>query len=331
MPDFSPNSLSTLDKVRTSRGNRELSNYFYKFLRTDTTKAISLINEDTLSFPSLFLLEPQINRTPINRYLNTRNKNVLMLTNAINSKNFSRFSYISRNIGDNTPSILKWILETGKDESGLRGQYDKILDSCSLILVREYKDNSILPVVRDIIYNRNRKGLFIHDLVWAFFESRDPNCIMMLAEGLKSDDKKDVEISKKLLRFIPCVKNNTLNEEMQYLSIFYWFRDNFPFLYYTDESFQQKPNPSPFEVSLASKYLYKKVSVDNGIIESELTEDELRIENIFNSIDEKNKLLLSNYSFILHNQNIYLWNNWIHNPVSEQLKIACARLGGTLC
>ncbi len=331
MSNFNQNSLSTFDEVRTSRGNHELSEYFLKLVRSDAKKAIRLINEDLLSFPSLFLLKSQINRTPISRYLNKRNKNALMLADAITSKNFWRFSNVSRIIGSDTPSILKWMLVTGKDESGLKSHYDEILDSCALILVKEYKDNSILPVIKEIIYDRNRKGLFDHDMIWAFFESRDPNCIMMLAEGLNSPDTIDIEISKKLLRFIPGINNNNSPENMQYLNILYWFRDNYPFLYYTGESFQQKPDPSPFEVSLPAKYLYKKVSIDNSRIENNLTPEELKAINQFNSIDEKSQLLLANYSFILHSRNTYVWYNWIHYPISEQLKIAGARLGGTPC
>lgn len=330
MTDFTQNSMSTLDKLRTNRGNNELVQYFFKLVRSDTGKAITLINEEQLSFPSLFLLRSQIIRTPVNRYLNKRNKNALMITNAIISKNYWRFGQVSRIIGNDTPPILKWILTSGKDDTGLRSNYDRILDSCALILIREYKDNSILPVIKEIIYNRNRNGLFTHDMIWAFFEARDPSCIMMLAEGLNSSDSKDIELSKKLLRFIPCIKNSSL-DNMQYLNVYYWFRDNYPFLYYTGESFQQKTDPSPFEVSLSAKYLNKKVSIDSGRIEDPLTEEELMVIDQFNGIDEENQLLLANYSFILHNRNIHMWNNWIHYPVSEQLRIASERLGGLPC
>lgn len=330
MSDSSLNSLSTLDKLRTSRGNRELSAYFYKLLRSNTSKAVKLINEETVSFSSLFLLRPQINKPYIFRFLNTRNKNSLLLVNAMLSKNFSNFNNLSRSIGSETPAILKWMLETGKDESGSRNQYDSILDSCAIILVKEYQDNTILPVIKEIMYNRNRKGMFIHDLAWAFFESRNPNCIMMLAEGLNSEDQKDIELSQKLLRFITVTQDDSPTE-IQYINIYYWLRDNYPFLYYTGESFQQKPNPSPFEVSLEAKYLCKKVSLDNGMPEDPLNEEEIRIMDQFTNLDENSKLLLSNYSYVLYRQNIYWWNNWLHYPISEQLKIAVARLGGIPC
>lgn len=331
MSTSASNSLSTLDKLRTSRGNHELINYFHKLLRSNTSEAFRLINEENVSFPSLFLLRPQINTNYTSRYLNTRKKNSLLLLNAMLSMNSSVFNSLSRSLGSETPEILKWMLETGKDDSGLRNQFDRIIDSCAIILVREYQDSSVLPTIKEIIYNRNREGLFYHDLVWAFFESRNPNCIMMLAEGLKSDDERDVELSQKLLKFIPVGQNETSPRDIQYLNIYNWYRDNYPFLIYTGESFQQKPNPSPFEVYLEAKYLCKEVSQGNGTPESTLNEDELRITDQFSNLDENCKLLLSNYSYLLYRQNIHWWNNWLHSPINEQLKIAVARLGGIPC
>lgn len=328
MSDY--NSLNTLDKLRIDKGNSKLSNYFYRTLVKNPSKAVTLINQNNLSFPSFYILLPQISKPSLSRYLNKQNKAALKITKGIRSKNFSRFSKIAKSVDINTPEVLKWILETGKDNDLSRGEYIEILDSCAIILVKEFRDDSILPVLKEIIYNRYKQGLFIHDMVWAFFESRNPKCILMLAESLNSCDEKDVELSKKLLKFIPAVKSSDLPNEILYKSIFYWLRDNYPFIYYTGECFQQMPNPSPFEVSLDAKYLFKKVS-NEGNIESSLTQDELRLINIFNTLDVNSKILLSNYSFILHNQNIYWWNNWLHNPISEQLKISTAKLGGTPC
>jgi len=321
-------SLSALDKIRADRGNSSLSYYFRNLLIRNTAKAIKLINEDNLSFPALFILLPQISKPSLSRYLNSRNKEAIEVIKGIRSKSFSGFSEITKNI--DVREMLKWILQTGKDDDISRGEYIDILDSCAIILVREYKDYSMLPVIKEIIYNRYKQGLFIHDLVWAFFECRDPNCILMLAESLNSEDEKEVELTKELLKFIPVVKSSNLPKELLYRSVCYWLKDNLPFLYYTGESFQQMPDPSPFEVSLGAKYLFKKVSLD-GNIESALSENEKRQLNIFNTLDKNSQILLSNYSFILHNQNIYWWNSWIRYPVSEQLRISAAKLGGTIC
>ncbi|HPU42525.1 MAG TPA: hypothetical protein PKY26_09030 [Acetivibrio clariflavus] len=326
MADIS--TLSTLDKMRLDRGNRNLSFYFHKLLVRNPSKALNLINEDNLSFPALYILLPQISKPSLSRYLNSRNKKVIDVIKSIRSKSFSRFNELTKNI--DVAETLKWILQTGKDDAMSRGEYTDILDSCAIILVREYKDYSILPVIKEIIYNRYKQGLFIHDMVWAFFECRDPNCILMLAEGFNSEDEKEVELTKELLKFIPVVRNSSLSKEMLYSNVRYWLKENLPFIYYTGESFQQMPDPSPFEVSLGAKYLFKKVSRD-GTIEGNLTDDEKRQLNIFNTLDINSQILLSNYSFILHNQNIYSWNNWIRYPITEQLKISAAKLGGSIC
>ena len=322
------NALSTLDKVRFDRGNSNLSNYFRKILVKNPPKAMELLNEDNLSFPSLFILFPQINKPHITRHLNLRNKAAMTVTKAILSKDFSNFNRHTRDI--DVPEILRWILQTGKDDNLARSEYIDIVDSCAILLVREYKDDSILPVLRDIIFNRYRQGLFIHDLVWAFFECRNPNCILILAEGFNSNDIKDVELTKELLKFIPVVNCNNLPKELLYKNVRYWLRDNLPFIYYTGESFQQMPNPSPFDVSLGAKYLFRKVSSD-GNIEGTLSEDEKQLLNTFDSLDVNSRILLSSYSFVLHNQNIYWWNNWLHSPVEEQIRIFSAKLGGAPC
>ncbi len=324
------NSLSTLDSIRLSRGTNELSDYFHKIMLRNTSTAVKLINQENLRFPSLFILSPQINRPSFIRHLNKKNKAALAITDSIRSKNFSHFNHISQRTDINTPEILKWMLETNKDDDLSRGEYIEILDSCAIILVKEYRDNSILHAVKEIIYNRYKQGLFIHDMAWAFFECRDPSCILMLAEGLNSTDEKDVEVSKKLLKFVPVVKNSNLSNDILYNNISYWFRDNHPFIYYTGECFQQMPEPSPFVVSLSAKYLFKKVPND-GNLESILTQDEMRLKYIFDTLDVNSQILLSNYSFILRNQNIYWWNNWINYPISEQLRISVAKLGGKPC
>lgn len=328
MSDY--NTFNTLDKIRIDKGNNKLSDYFYKTLLRNPSKAVTLINQSNLSFPAFNILIPQISKPYLLKYLNKQNKAALKITKGIRSKNFSRFSQIVKDIDSNTPEILKWILESSKDEDMSRGEYIEILDSCAIMLVKEFRDDSILPVLKEIIYSRYKQGLFFHDILWAFFESRNPNCILMLAESLNSSNEKDVELSKKLLKFIPVAKSSVLSNEILYKSIFYWLRDNYPFIFYTGECFQQMPNPSPFEVSLDAKYLFKKVSSD-GSIENSLTQDEMKLINIFDTLDNNSKILLSNYSFILRNQNIYLWNNWIHYPISEQLKISVAKLGGTSC
>ncbi|NLL06166.1 MAG: hypothetical protein GX270_10370 [Clostridiaceae bacterium] len=323
------NSLSTLDNIRLSRGTSELSDYFHRILIRNTSAAAKLINEDNLRFPSLFILLPQISRASFVRHLNPRNKATLMITDSIRSKNFSNFTHISQRIDVNAPEILKWIIDTSKDDTLARGEYIDILDCCAIILVKEYRDNSMLHSLKEIIYNRYKHGLFIYDLVWAFFECRDPNCILMLAEGLNSPDEKDVELSKKLLKFVPILKNSNLPNDILYNNISYWFRDNYPFIYYTGECFQQMPDPCPYAVSLSAKYLFKKVP-DDGSLESTLTQTEIRLKNTFDTLDINSQILLSNYSFILHNQNIYWWNNWINYPISEQLRISVAKLGGKL-
>jgi hypothetical protein len=38
--------------------------------------------------------------------------------------------------------------------------------------------------------------------------------------------------------------------------------------------------------------------------------------------------MLSNYSLMLHTNNINSWNAWVHRPITEQVKIAGLWMGG---
>ncbi|HOP99891.1 MAG TPA: hypothetical protein PK604_03475 [Acetivibrio clariflavus] len=96
MADIS--TLSTLDKMRLDRGNRNLSFYFHKLLVRNPSKALNLINEDNLSFPALYILLPQISKPSLSRYLNSRNKKVIDVIKSIRSKSFSRFNELTKNI-----------------------------------------------------------------------------------------------------------------------------------------------------------------------------------------------------------------------------------------
>ena len=97
-----------------------------------------------------------------------------------------------------------------------------------------YNDKTILPTIVDTIFFRNRKGLFTHDLIWAFFQARDPYSLMLIANYLYSEDIKDVKLACKLLDFVPSI-DMTMGKDSkkQYRDLFYWLEENYPlFIFY---------------------------------------------------------------------------------------------------
>ncbi|MGK0465063.1 hypothetical protein [Clostridium sp.] len=138
---------------------------------------------------------------------------------------------------------------------GLSEEKDELLDITAALLIKTHKDNSILPIIVDTIFFRNREGLFNHDLIWSFFEARDPYSLMLIANYLHSDDTRDTELAYKLLDFVPSINmRNGREDKNQYTNLFYWIQENYRFLYFTGESFQRTSNPTPYKIDLDAKY-----------------------------------------------------------------------------
>ena len=197
------------------------------------------------------------------------------------------------------------------------------------LLTKIQYDNTILPTVIDTVFSRNKRGLFTDDLVWAFFEARDPYSLMLIANYLASNDLKDVKLACKLLNFIPSIDMSVGNDtKKQYLSLFGWLEENYPFLYFTGESFQRTSKPIPYVVTLDAKYLCKRISIHDKKPLIPLTSSENDLINSFNKLNMQNKLLLSNFSIRIYYQDFYLWRTWINYPIEKQILISKSNMEG---
>jgi hypothetical protein len=314
-----------LDQIRLNNGYSGLKSYFGSLIKDNIPKAIYLLNHESLHFPSLYLLHSEIRDHNLKHLLNPRNRIALEISDEIKTKqkNISGIEHLYSDYIQLVHSVLRWMLETGSADDGQEDDFDELLDICSIILTREYRDKSVLPIIVTMIFDRHNRGFFTNDLVWAFFESRDPNSLILIAEYLKSPNPKEVQFANKLLNFVPILKyRSSENVEMKYSNFLKWFEDNSLFLYFTGESMQETSNPKPYVSVLEAKYLYKIVCADTGRILMALTDDEYKFIESFQKLDDNTKELLSHYSLMLHRKNIDNWRAWIHLPLSEQIKIA---------
>ncbi|NMM63881.1 hypothetical protein HBE96_14585 [Clostridium sp. P21] len=322
-------SPSPLDEIRIKNGIDNLNTFFHSLFKNNSEKSINLINHEDLNFASLFTLKNKIQELNIFHSLNPRNKLAIEIINEIytGKKNSRNTNYLSCDYVEGIHAVLKWILVTGSVDDGMNNEYDEILDISAALLTKVYRDKTVLSVIADMIFKRYKKGFLIHNLVWAFFECRDPKSLIIIAQGLQSKELKDIELSKKLLNFVPGV---TMIENMDknscYLYFLNWLEKNFLFLHFTGESFQKSSNPIPYIVILRAKYICAPVSIDSGKILTPLKKEEINLLKLFDKLDNNTKLLLSNFSFNFHRKNIYNWNKWLYSPMAEQIKIA--RLGG---
>ena len=157
-----------------------------------------------MTFPGLFILEPEITANKLYRHLDSRNITVFnIISQIVTQQNTSgNASYLSKKNRE-IYSALKWILETGHTEDGINDEYESVMDVSVSVLINVYKDKNILPAVVDMIFSRNKKGHYIHDLVWAFFRISDPDALKLIAKYIISPDREDMELACNLLNLEP--------------------------------------------------------------------------------------------------------------------------------
>jgi hypothetical protein len=320
--------IELFDEIRLTNGIDNMKATFRDLVNNNPEKAISLINNKNVHFASLFILQPEIENSNLLPSLSVRNKQALEIKNGILLKEFKNTERFRSEDKEEDYSTLKWILETGYIEDGLNDEYDEVLDTTAIILTKVYKDKKCLPTMEEMIFNRYRRGAFIYDLVWAFFEVADSEHLILMANRLRSSNKKDVELARKLLNFIPCIGMYSEEDNIkQYQCSLNWIKQNRDFLYYTGETYLQTSDPYRYAVSMEAKYLQKTASSVNGELSRSLTEEEYTYLDNFKKLDDDSKIRLSNWSSLLYRKSKNRWSKWLQNPIDKQIEIAMRILG----
>ncbi|MCB2296037.1 hypothetical protein LGK95_21535 [Clostridium algoriphilum] len=244
-----------------------------------------------------------------------------------NTADYSKIKHLYSNYKEITYPVLKDMFVAGLTRHGLSDEDDEFLDVTATILTKFHKDKTILPTIVDMIFFRNREGLFTHDLIWAFFQARDPYSLMLIANYLNSDDINDVKLACKLLDFVPSIDMNIEKDnKKQYMDFFNWLKENYSYLHFTGESYQRTSKPVPYIVALDAKYLCRQVSINTGKPFLPLTKRESNLLSRFYNLGEYKQLLLSKYSLRIYYENINLWKSWINHSITKQINIAESKL-----
>ncbi len=327
----SSNNSDSLDSIRKIKGINAFQVGFHELGKNKKSQAVKLINDNGLSFTSLFLLMPEIEALNLYPYLNARNTIALnMCGKVLKNKKLetNANSVISQNANQTYP-VLKWMLNTGYTDDGLNDDFDEILDCVVAVLIKEYEDKNILPVVADMIFDRNKKGTYNHDLVWSFFQVHDLNSLKLIAQFLESPNENDVDLACKLLHYKTFKKNTHSNNNSEHHKAYLeWLEDNYDFLYFTGESFQQTSNPQVCDVDVDAKYLGKSISPHNRKMSTPLTQSEKEHLEQFHKMDNAQQINLSNFAHKVQKNDLRLWSKWNNYPVSKQVDIAQSGLGG---
>lgn len=313
-------TLCYLDELRKSLGMEKFKASFREIAEKKKENAVNLVNDNKLRFGTLYILSPEIEDLKLTELLNSRNNKALKICDDIKHKSM-KLTYTDL-------KVLEWMLQTGTADDGLSNKYDEIIDDCASVLINTYKDKTVLPVIAELIFKRNRGGRFIHDLVWIFFQSCDPYTLRIIANYLRSRDKKDIELASELLNFVSDNDNiSGTNIQKIYTSSLKWLKDNYPYIYFTGENNLLTDSPKPCGVDIGAKYLCKRISHENRKPLKPLTEKEQLLLDTFKKLNSEEKNILSDFSHKMHDNNISAWNNWMNRSVNDQLEIAKKGLG----
>lgn len=306
-------NIAELDLIRIKAGGEELREVFYGLCGTNAGYAAELLNDEKLKFPSLYILLPEVLKFSLNTYLNQKNKSALEISkNLINRKKTYRHD-------PKYYPILQWMFLTGCKEAELGEEFDKIIDFCAILLVKEHKDKTVLKPLEELIFDRYKKGRYTYDAEWAFFESRSAECLYIIAKRLLSTDCMDVELARKLLRFIPCMQKNGHPEKLHH-DVMVWIQENEPYLYYTGESSQKSVSPCMYEVSYREKYLQTASQpYDSIAVIANWRQEDIKA---FDSLERETQRILSDYSQRLLKYSRDIWNRWLMSPLRKQIEQA---------
>jgi hypothetical protein len=187
--------------------------------------------------------------------------------------------------------------------------YDAVLDYAAALLTAVLDDKAALPDIADLIFRRNRSGVYIHDLVWAFFQTLETDALRLTALRLKSNDARDAELAGRLLHLeLPLFADRRARAEV-YDTYIHWLDANGPYLYLTGEHFQMTSRPNHLDVDREAKYLDKPISPRDRTPNGPLTGSELASLDAFRQMPEDERELLAQYSQKLRSDDKRLWTN----------------------
>lgn len=286
--------------IRMKCGIAYLKMTFNKIVQANPSYAVTLLNNQHLSFPTFYLLIPQIFEYHLDEYLSSKNKCALEFTIKKSSITLKK-------------SYLKWMLLTSINQELDNDEFQKVIDQVTIQLIVVLKEQSLLSLIVNLIFIKNRRNDCIYDLCWAIFQSNTIYIMPLIAKYLKSNYIEDNQLAYKLLNFKPDGQPN--NKVQQYNNFCKWFNENKQFLYFNNETMQETCQPKYWRVNLQAKYL-----CTYHFNESSLSNAEKEQLYSFQCLDRKTQKLLSKNSYQIYLKDKESWRNWMKSSLSMQIE-----------
>ena len=247
-------ALGRLDNIRYGAGGERFRQIFCDIAKDSREAAADLLNNS--SFASLYLLLPVIKELNLYPLLGERVCEAARVCEDLKNKKIDCKKV--------RPETLKWMLASGFAGDGLCDAFDQVLDESALLLINIYKDKSILPLVARIIFDRNRRGRYILDLVWAYFQSCELQALSIIADYLRSANPRDAELASELTGFLYKKGSAPGSLKARYFQCVSWLKENYPYIYFTGEDFHQTCSPRICGVVLEGKHPCSAESPENN-------------------------------------------------------------------
>lgn len=311
--------------------------WFRELAERDARQAMRALSDRYLRFPTLFLLLDEI--PPL---LDTGGFDhpflaavrLCELQKAGNTDELT--AYLKLQDAEVIKQIAKWMLETGYSWNApdkIVEEYDATLDLAVALLICEYKDLTVLPIIAELIFMRANGGRHLHNLVWYYFQSFHPDAIRLIAERLISSNPSERAFTQKLLKLSD--DNNAQVSQAsdpyrQYEDFLRWLEENSSAVYFSGQSLQMTSEPEPLKVDLESKYLCKTISPRDRSWTEPLSEQDHICLKHFRQLSDKEREMLATFSSSLHRNNLPVWQQWIALQPSVQVHTAMKLLGDFL-
>ncbi|MCD7948018.1 MAG: hypothetical protein LUG13_06985 [Oscillospiraceae bacterium] len=229
-----------LEQIRETDGNDACINAFKHVRRNDKQGALTLLNDVKMTFSTLYLLMPEIE--DLLEHLSTRNMTAAKIIDEVADDVLGRHIDLAE-ISVLVYETLLWMLHTGHAAHALDSTFQKVMDIVCSVLLDTYAEKRVLPIVCDLIFARKARGQCIHDLIWSFFRTKDPETLKLVAKRLGSQNADADALARRLLNMGEGTGSGDTDMPTDRAGFMQWLEKNEPFLFFTGLGYQYSSRP----------------------------------------------------------------------------------------
>ncbi|WP_085523785.1 hypothetical protein [Tuberibacillus sp. Marseille-P3662] len=313
---MSEQHLHPLTDVRHRSGKKGVLAEWDRALASDNDQALSYLRDSRLDFPTFFMIDLTLD-TSMHPHLSDQQQVAhAHISNVLKGTDDGYPTH--QHLCDQHHKILDtfyWMVQTGGHEFQDR-MYTQVIDQAIIQLLLTYKENVLKDTV-DIIFRRHRYHIHRHYLLWGLAATELPDYLPMVADYLLSSNHKDIHLAKQLLALVPGIEQARTPDEA-FDCFDDWFERYHGFLEATGDNYDVSPAPIPFAINYFAQYIGKPqwIKRKQPFIEMySLSQD-------FEQLDGEQQARLAHFSnqLRLHDRN--RWNQWIREPLTQQLSTA---------